>query len=144
MPRVYTSTQRLEADALDAFCVLQKGFTDQFVYYDKEVGCHYLGLGRCIAFPSMSDFEYLTMGQEEIAPILFSFNRFDAENPAPADALLTIAVSPALLRFGMITPWAPAHSAERMIAPRLWLSVISSQTITNGSSPSAAARSRIS
>ena len=23
-------------DIVDAFCVLQKGFTDQFVYYDKE------------------------------------------------------------------------------------------------------------
>ena len=89
MPRVYTSARRLEADALDAFCVLQKGFTDQFVYYDKESGCHYMGLGRCIAFPSMSDFEFVNQGEEDIAPILFSFNRFDAENPAPADTLFS-------------------------------------------------------
>ena len=89
MPRVFTHTHRLDADALDAFCVLQKGFTDQFVYYDKEAGCHYLGLGRCIAFPSMSEFEYVNEGGENIAPILFSFNRFDAENPAPADSLFS-------------------------------------------------------
>lgn len=89
MPRVYTSARRLEADALDAFCVLQKGFTDQFVYYDKESGSHYLGMGRCIAFPSMSDFEFVNQGDQPIAPILFSFNRFDAENPAPADELFS-------------------------------------------------------
>ena len=89
MPRVFTHTHRLDADALDAFCVLQKGFTDQFVYYDKETGCHYLGLGRCIAFPSMSEFEYVNEGGENVAPILFSFNRFDAENPAPADSLFS-------------------------------------------------------
>ena len=89
MPRVYTSARRLEADALDAFCILQKGFTDQFVYYDKESGRHYLGLGRCIAFPSMSEFEYVSQDGESIAPILFSFNRFDAENPAPADELFS-------------------------------------------------------
>ena len=89
MPRVFTHTHRLDADALDAFCVLQKGFTDQFVYYDKEAGSHYLGLGRCIAFPSMSEFEYVNEGGENVAPILFSFNRFDAENPAPADSLFS-------------------------------------------------------
>lgn len=89
MPRVYTSARRLEADALDAFCVLQKGFTDQFVHYDKESGHHYMGLGRCIAFPSLSDFEYVNQGAEDVAPIMFSFNRFDAENPAPADSLFS-------------------------------------------------------
>lgn len=89
MPRVYTSARRLDADALDAFCILQKGFTDQFVHYDKESGCHYLGLGRCIAFPSLSDFEFVNQGEEDVAPIMFSFNRFDAENPAPADTLFS-------------------------------------------------------
>lgn len=87
MPRVFTVSQRIEADALDAFCVLQKGFTDQFVYYDKERACHLLGLGRCVAFPSLSDFEYVNQGEEDVVPIMFSFNRFDAENPAPADSL---------------------------------------------------------
>jgi len=89
MPRVYTSARRFEGDALDAFCVLQKGFTDQFVYYDKETGTHLLGLGRCVACPSMSDFEFTNQGDEDVAPILFSFNRFDAENPAPADSLFS-------------------------------------------------------
>ncbi len=87
MARVYSATSRLDADMVDAFCALQKGFSDQFVYYDKERGCHYFGLGRCIAFPSMSDFEYETQGSEAVAPILFSFNRFDEWNPAPADKL---------------------------------------------------------
>ena len=89
MPRVYTSARRFDGDALDAFCALQKGFTDQFVYYDKESGTHLMGLGRCVACPSMSDFEFTNQGDEGIAPILFSFNRFDAENPAPADPLFS-------------------------------------------------------
>ena len=38
---------------------------------------------------------------------------------APAEVLATTAVSPAALRFGMMTPWAPARLAVRMIAPRL-------------------------
>lgn len=89
MPRIYTSARRFEGDALDAFCALQKGFTDQFVYYDKESGVHLLGMGRCIAFPSLADFEFVNQGREDVAPILFSFNRFDAENPAPADELFS-------------------------------------------------------
>lgn len=87
VPRVYTYSQKLDADVVDAFCVLQKGFTDQFVYYDKDAPRRYLGLGRCIAFPSMADFEYVAQGPAAVAPILFSFNRFDAENPKPADEL---------------------------------------------------------
>lgn len=89
MPRVYTSARRFDGDVLDAFCSLQKGFTDQFVYYDKETGRHLLGMGRCVAFPSLSDFEFVNQGAEDVAPVMFSFNRFDAENPAPADELFS-------------------------------------------------------
>ena len=32
-----------------------------------------------------------------------------------------MAVRPALRRLGMMTPWAPAHSAVRRMAPRLWV-----------------------
>ena len=63
---------------------------------------------------------------------------------APALALSTTAVSPAARRLGMMTPWTPAHSAVRKIAPRLCGSAISSHTTMNGSSPRSAARSRIS
>ena len=49
---------------------------------------------------------------------------------APAEDLSTMAVSPALRRLGITTPWAPTHSAERMMAPRLCGSLISSQTTT--------------
>ena len=45
---------------------------------------------------------------------------------APALALSTTAVSPAARRLGMMTPWTPAHSAVRKIAPRLCGSAISS------------------
>ena len=50
-----------------------------------------------------------------------------------------MAVSPALRRLGMMTPWAPAHSAVRRIAPRLWGSDISSHTTSSGASPLSAA-----
>ena len=63
---------------------------------------------------------------------------------APADALPTAAVSPTLRRFGITTPCAPAHSAVRMIAPRLCGSAISSQTIRNGGSPRLSASAKIS
>ena len=36
MTKLYSRTVPLNTDIVDAFCVLQKGFTDQFVYYDKE------------------------------------------------------------------------------------------------------------
>ena len=63
---------------------------------------------------------------------------------APALVFSTTAVTPALRCLGMITPWAPAHSAVRMMAPRLWGSEISSQTTTRGASPFSRARARIS
>ena len=94
MTKIYTAAVPLRADIVDAFCVLQKGFTDQFVYYDKERPCKLFGLGRCIALPSLDDVEieydapHGTDGASaEQPPIFFSFNRFDAENPAPADDL---------------------------------------------------------
>ena len=100
MTRIYTCNVPIEADLVDAFCWLQKGFTDQFVYYDKQRACRYMGLGRCIALPSLRDVEY-EYGEgsslHEVAtgeaaadqpPVFFSFNRFDATNPAPADELM--------------------------------------------------------
>lgn len=51
-----------------------------------------------------------------------------------------MAVRPALRRLGMTTPWAPAHSAVRMTAPRLWGSDSSSQRTIRGASPCSSAR----
>ena len=101
MTRIYTCNVPIEADVVDAFCWLQKGFTDQFVYYDKQRACRYMGLGRCIALPSLRDVEYeygegsplheVAAGEDaaEQPPVFFSFNRFDAANPAPADELMS-------------------------------------------------------
>lgn len=75
-------------DIVDAFCVLQKGFTDQFVYYDKERVNRYMGLGRCIAIPSLESADFILQCDETCHPIMFSFNRFDASNPKPADDMM--------------------------------------------------------
>ena len=99
MTRIYTCNVPIEADVVDAFCWLQKGFTDQFVYYDKQNPTRYMGLGRCIALPSLRDVEYeygegsslrevAAGGDTDQPPVFFSFNRFDATNPAPADELM--------------------------------------------------------
>ena len=63
---------------------------------------------------------------------------------APADALATISVSPQALRFGITMPCAPAHSALRMMAPRLCGSSRLSKIRINGSSPRASAKAKIS
>ncbi|MBR5260046.1 MAG: hypothetical protein IKV48_06205 [Eggerthellaceae bacterium] len=87
MTKIYSLTQPLSADMVDAFCTLQKGFTDQVVYYDKARACRYMGLGRCVALHSPEDCEYELEGSVDQPPVFFSFNRFDAENPSPADEL---------------------------------------------------------
>ena len=87
MTRIFSHTLLIAADVVDAFCTLQKGFTDQFVYYDKQRACRYLGLGRCIALPTLDDAESELEGPVAQPPIFFSFNRFDAENLAPTDEL---------------------------------------------------------
>ena len=33
MAKVFSYTVPFDGDIVDAFCLLQKGFTDQFVYY---------------------------------------------------------------------------------------------------------------
>ncbi len=118
MTRIFSFTRSIDADIVDAFCVLQRGFTDQFVYYEKNnpvpaiaqsgstaaeqpdsvmagqthaaaaaSPCRYMGLGRCIALPTLEDAENELQGPVDQPPIFFSFNRFDAENPAPPDEL---------------------------------------------------------
>ena len=62
--KIYTYAQPLDADIVDVFCSLQNGFTDQFVYYDKQRANRYMGLGRCIAVPSMREVEYAFGGGE--------------------------------------------------------------------------------
>lgn len=131
MTKIYSLTRPVEADIVDAFCLLQKGFTDQFVYYDKTRRVRYMGLGRCIALPTLDGVDYVYGGANEGAEaafsasaprseaevsgalrdedaagetgseavthrlastqpaVFFSFNRFDAENPAPADELFS-------------------------------------------------------
>lgn len=88
MPKIFSNTVALDADVVDAFCVLQKGFADQFVYYDKERRDGRFGLGRCIALHSLSEADVVLEGNAACAPVFFSFNRFDAENPKPADGMM--------------------------------------------------------
>ncbi|MEE0846037.1 MAG: isochorismate synthase [Eggerthellaceae bacterium] len=87
MTRIYSSSISIDADIVDAFCLMQKGFTDQFVYYRKDEPRRFMGLGRCVAFPTLEGVECEVEGPEAIQPVFFSFNRFDAENPAPTDEL---------------------------------------------------------
>lgn len=87
MPKLYTYTMPLEGAVLDAFCNVQDGFTDQFVYYRKDCSRRFLGLGRCIAVPALADIDPVFQGPKTLSPILFSFNRFDATNPKPLDDL---------------------------------------------------------
>ncbi len=88
MTKIHSLTVSLDADIVDAFCSLQKGFTDQFVYYDKARPVRYMGLGRCIAMGSLEGVEW-ECAEVDQPPVFFSFNRFDAENPAPADELFS-------------------------------------------------------
>lgn len=87
MTKIFSFTQSVDADIVDAFCVLQKGFTDQFVYYDKARPTRFLGLGRCVVIPTLEDAECELQGPADEQPIFFSYNRFDAENPKPTDEL---------------------------------------------------------
>ena len=111
MTKIYSMTVPVDADIVDAFCVMQKGFTDQFVYFDKAHPVRYMELGRCIALPILEDvdFEQVHVGDvvegdarmlaravsnaasaataAEQPAVFFSFNRFDAEIPAPVDEL---------------------------------------------------------
>lgn len=87
MTKIYSSSVPIEADIVDAFCTMQKGFTDQFVYYRKDAPRRFMGLGRCIALSSMEGVDCELEGPADVQPVFFSFNRFDAENPAPCDEL---------------------------------------------------------
>lgn len=87
MTKVFSYTQAVDADIVDAFCVLQKGFTDQFVYYDKSRKIRYMGMGRCVAIGSLHEIESELQGEADEEPVFFSFNRFDANNPKPCDEL---------------------------------------------------------
>ncbi|OUO89531.1 isochorismate synthase [Gordonibacter sp. An230] len=87
MTKIHSCTCSIDADIVDAFCALQKGFTDQFVYYRKDRPVRFMGLGRCVALPTLDDVECELEGPEAQQPVFFSFNRFDAGNPAPADEL---------------------------------------------------------
>lgn len=97
MTRIYSYTVPIEADMVDAFCAVQKGFTDQFVYYDKRRPNRHMGLGRCIALPSLADAECTLQGSAELPPVFFSFNRFDAGNPQPCDPLFAAFPNVALM-----------------------------------------------
>ncbi len=87
MTKIHSYTKHISADIVDAFCELQENYTDQFVYYRKDRPVRYMGLGRCIALRSLSDIDCSLEGEATTQPIFFSFNRFDAENPQPADEL---------------------------------------------------------
>ncbi len=85
---LYVDTRNpIEADIVDAYCALQKGFTDQFVYYRKDRPVRFMGMGRCIALPALDGIECELEGPVGQQPVFFSFNRFDAENPSPTDEL---------------------------------------------------------
>lgn len=84
MPKVFTTSVPIEADIIDAFCALQKDFTDQFVYVRKGEPYAFFGLGRCIAVADLADID---CEADQHKPYLFSFRRFDEGDPRPADPL---------------------------------------------------------
>lgn len=88
MAKLYSYTVPLDCDLVDAYCVLQKGFTDQFVYFRKDMPFRHMGLGRCIALSSLEETDFVTQGETDLPSIMFSFNRFDAANPKPADEMM--------------------------------------------------------
>ena len=47
-----------------------------------------MGLGRCIALSSLKEADQILQGPEHVAPVFFSFNRFDAENPKNPDEMM--------------------------------------------------------
>lgn len=57
------------------------------MYYRKDRPTRFMGLGRCIALPTLDEAECELTGPAAEQPVFFSFNRFDAHNPAPADEL---------------------------------------------------------
>ena len=61
--KLYSYTVPLRGDLLNTYCVLQKGFTDQFVSYRKDRPQRYLGLGRCIAIASREDLDHVLQGE---------------------------------------------------------------------------------
>lgn len=88
MAKLFSYTVPLDSDPVDAYCVLQRGFTDQFVYYRKDRPYRFLGLGRCIALSSLEETEFVMQGEVDIPTAMFSFNRFDATDPKPADEMM--------------------------------------------------------
>ena len=107
MTKIYSLTRPVAADIVDAFCSLQKGFTDQFVDDDKARACRYMGLGRCIALADarrgrMRSWKVrVGRGQTRSRPkgllpfdpalqppVFFSLNRFDGGKPSSTDGLL--------------------------------------------------------
>ena len=97
LTKLYSYSLAVQADVVDAFCALAQGFTDQFVFYDKERPARFLGLGRCVAVGSLAEVEYTAQGPEPLAPVLFTFSRFDAGNPAPTDELFAAFPSVGLM-----------------------------------------------
>ena len=73
MTRIFSYTQPIEADIVDAYCALQKGFTDQFVYYRKDRPVRFMGMGRCIALPALDGIECELEGPVGQQPVFFSF-----------------------------------------------------------------------
>lgn len=93
MAKLYSYTQEIEENVVDAFCSLEHEFTDQFAFYEKQPlgqsieSIRLMGLGRCIAVNELSDLDYVQQGPEDVPAYSFSFQRFDEENPKPTDEL---------------------------------------------------------
>ena len=69
------------------------------------------------------------------APATFATRAIGMCAVAPADALRTVALTPAARRSGSTTAVAPAHSAVRMMAPALCGSVMWSNTTNSARCP---------
>ena len=63
--------------------------------------------------------------------------KYGTVSAAPLATLATVALMPAAFFCGAITAWAPAPSATRRQAPRLWGSVTPSSTSSSGVPPAA-------
>lgn len=87
MTKIFTKTEPLERRVLDVYCALEQGYSEKFLYLEKDDRVQVVGLGCVIAEESPEVLPHEFQGSVRRAPILFAAGAFDPEDTKPKNSL---------------------------------------------------------
>lgn len=87
MTTIYTATEPLDRSVFDAYCALEPGYREKFLFIERERRVRVAGLGSVFAEEMLAVLPHEFVGSVPRSPVLFVAGVFDPDDAKPKNSL---------------------------------------------------------